>query len=397
MEQQRLQYLLEQYVNDKATAAEIQELEQYDLQSEENLALLADLMADGFAQQPAETEWAEEARFSGLAQKALQVDKAQALPRPAARPVHRIHFLRRWGWAAAAALLIAGAVIYNYNKPAGKNMLAAKHPVKTDIGPGQQGAILTLADNTQVLLDTIKNGVVALQGGAIARVVNGTLHYEGTGTNQVFNTMYTPKGRQYHLTLPDGTQVWLNAASSLKFPTAFSGKERDVELNGEAYFEVTKNKAMPFHVASAGQHIEVLGTHFDINSYRDEAALTTTLLEGSVKVTKGALSAVLRPGQQSAISNNETNAAIKVSEVNDVEEVTAWKDGKFHFNDTDIKTVLRQVSRWYNVDIEYQGKISADDVFTGTFSRDMTAAKALKLLEFSGVNFKIEGRKIIVK
>lgn len=305
-------------------------------------------------------------------------------------------------WIAAVVLLSISITFYYYRQHAANDNNAI---ALNDIAPGGNKAILTLADGSKLVLDDSKNGKLATQGKTVVQKTgSGMLSYLstalGSGSNPAevtYNTVSTPRGGQYHVTLPDGTQVWLNAASSLKFPTAFTGKERDVELSGEAYFEVAKNKAMPFHVASAGQNIEVLGTHFDVNTYTDEVALKTTLLEGSVKVTKGPLSAMLKPGQQSAIGNNEANAAIKVNEVADIDEITAWKDGKFRFNDTDIKTVMRQISRWYDVDIEYQGKIEADDVFTGTFSRDMTAAKALKLLEFSGVNFKIEGRKIIVK
>ena len=216
-------------------------------------------------------------------------------------------------------------------------------------------------------------------------------------TEITYNTVSTPRGGQYEVILPDGTQVWLNAASSLKFPTAFIGKERNVELTGEAYFEVSKNKAMPFHVSAAGQVIEVLGTHFNVNAYTDETLLKTTLLEGSVKVNKGISFATLKPGQQSTINNNEITPVIKIAEVTDADEVMAWKDGKFYFNNADIKTVMRQIGRWYNVDIEYAGKIPGNDGFTGTFSRNMTASKALKILAFSGVDFKIEGRKIIVK
>jgi ferric-dicitrate binding protein FerR (iron transport regulator) len=306
-------------------------------------------------------------------------------------------------WIAAAVLLSISVTFYYYRQHSigqNNNTIA-----QNDIAPGGNKAILTLADGSKLVLDDSKNGKLATQGKTVVKktgsgmlaYLSSTLGQSPAASEITYNTITTPRGGQYNVVLPDGTQVWLNAASSLKFPTAFTGKERNVELNGEAYFEVVKNKAMPFHVSSAGQTIEVLGTHFDVNAYSDETALKTTLLEGSVKVVKGGLSAMLKPGQQSTISNNETNAAIKVSEVTDIDEIMAWKNGKFHFNDTDIKTVMRQISRWYDVDIEYTGKIPGDDVFTGTFSRSLTAAKALKILEFSGVNFKIEGRKIIVK
>ncbi|MFC0513893.1 FecR family protein [Mucilaginibacter angelicae] len=306
-------------------------------------------------------------------------------------------------WMAAAVLLSISITFYYYRQHSIQQ--TSNTIAQNDIAPGGNKAILTLANGSKLVLDDSKNGKLATQGKTVVQKTgSGMLAYLASSLNAgstaseiTYNTVTTPRGGQYNVVLPDGTQVWLNAASSLKFPTAFNGKERNVELKGEAYFEVVKNKAMPFHVSSSGQTIEVLGTHFDVNAYNDEAALKTTLLEGSVKVAKGGLSAMLKPGQQSSISNNETNALIKVSEVADIDEIMAWKNGNFHFNNTDIKTVMRQVSRWYDVDIEYAGKLPDDDVFTGTFSRNLTAAKALKVLEFSGVNFKIEGRKIIVK
>lgn len=306
-------------------------------------------------------------------------------------------------WIAAAVLLSISITFYYYKQHSigqTNNTIA-----QNDIAPGGNKAILTLSNGSKLVLDDSKNGQLAKQGQTVVQKTgSGMLTYlssvlspNQTAPEVTYNTITTPRGGQYNVVLPDGTQVWLNAASSLKFPTAFTGKERNVELTGEAYFEVAKNKAMPFHVSSAGQIVEVLGTHFDVNAYTDEVSLTTTLFEGSVKVAKGNLQAMLKPGQQSSVDNNDINTAIKVSEVTDADEIISWKNGKFSFNDTDIKTVMRQVSRWYDVDIEYTGKISADDVFTGTFSRKMTAANALKVLEFSGINFKIEGRKIIVK
>jgi transmembrane sensor len=306
-------------------------------------------------------------------------------------------------WIAAAVLLSISITFYYYKQHIAQQNSNAI--AQNDIAPGGNKAILTLADGSKLVLDDSKNGKLATQGKTVVQKTgSGMLSYlssalsaSQTAPEVTYNIITTPRGGQYNVTLPDGTQVWLNAASSIKFPTAFTGKERNVELSGEAYFEVAKNKSMPFHVSSAGQTIEVLGTHFDVNAYSDEASLKTTLLEGSVKVTKGGLQAMLKPGQQSSIINNENNAAIKVTAVADVDEIMAWKNGKFSFNDTDIKTVMRQIGRWYDVDIEYTGKIPDDDVFTGTFSRNITAAKALKILEFSGVDFKIEGRKIIVK
>jgi transmembrane sensor len=305
-------------------------------------------------------------------------------------------------WIAAAVFLICTTTVYYYNRVPSAQIV--KNTFKNDIAPGGNKATLTLSNGTTLVLDNSKNGVLASQGKTIIKKTqDGLLTYQAARplysqlvTEVVYNTITTPRGGQYQVVLPDGSKVWLNAASSLKFPTSFSGKERNVELTGEAYFEVAKNKAMPFHVSSAGQVVEVLGTHFNINAYADETWIKTTLLEGAVKVTKGTTWAIIKPGQQSAIVYGQDNAAIKITDDVDTDEAVAWKNGKFYFDEADIQVVMRQVGRWYDVDVEYNGKIPSDR-FSGAFSRNMNASEALRLLEFTGVNFKIEGRKIIVK
>ena len=305
-------------------------------------------------------------------------------------------------WLAAAAILIVCSIglYYQYKMPEATQ--AATTNIKNDIAPGGNKATLTLADGSKLVLDDVKNGQLAKQGTSLVeKKHSGLLSYlTDSDVPKVaavtYNTITTPRGGQYDIILADGTQVWLNAASSLKFPTSFTGKERNVELTGEAYFEVAKNKAMPFHVSVAGQTFEVLGTHFNVNAYTDEAVIKTTLLEGSVKVTKDAKLVIIKPGQQALLNTSAGSPAITVIDGIDTDEVMAWKNGKFYFDNADIQTVMRQVSRWYDVDIEYAGKIP-EDHFTGKFSKNMTASNALKVLEFTGVNFKIEGRKIIVK
>lgn len=301
-------------------------------------------------------------------------------------------------WTAAAVVLIC-SVLYFSRQP--KDQLV-KHTVKHaagDFAPGGNQAVLTLANGSTVILDNKGNGDLARQGGTIvSKKADGLLSYQsakdGSVTGVSYNTVTTPRGGQYQIILPDGSKVWLNAASSLKFPTAFSGKNRYVELKGEAYFEVTKNKSLPFIVKSSDQLIEVLGTHFDINNYPEEPQAKTTLLEGRVKASSGKDAVFLDPGQQAVISKAEGN--IKVLKDIDTDESIAWKNGNFQFNNAGIETVMRQMSRWYNVDIEYSGKIP-DDHFSGSFSRNMNISQAFKLLEFSGADFKIEGRKIIIK
>ncbi|MDB5086389.1 MAG: hypothetical protein JWR09_383 [Mucilaginibacter sp.] len=308
--------------------------------------------------------------------------------------------INMWPRILAAASVLLFVVIGGYyilHKPQVKLQMAANNI--HDIAPGGNKAILTLANGKQIVLTGAKNGQLATQGNiVVTKSADGELIYnvqaENNNTEVVYNTMATPRGGQYHLKLADGTNVWLNAASSIKYPTAFTGKSREVEITGEAYFEVVHNAAMPFRVISNGQKVEVLGTHFNVNTYNDEPAIKTTLIEGSVKVTTAKHNAMLKPGQQSVI-NSEDNAPIKIIDNADPEQVLAWKNEEFNFSETDIQAVMRQIGRWYDVDIEYAGKIPGDRL-SGTFSRNLTASKALKLLKFSGINFKIEGRKIIV-
>jgi ferric-dicitrate binding protein FerR (iron transport regulator) len=264
-----------------------------------------------------------------------------------------------------------------------------------DIAPGDNRAVLKLADGSTVLLDDAAEGELSRQANAVInKTADGQLVYENqAGTDPaplIYNTITTPRAGQYRLTLTDGTKVWLNAATSLQFPASFSGKERRVKLSGEAYFEVTKNSLQPFIVETPRQTIEVLGTHFNVNAYEEETATKTTLLEGRVKVATGSSSAVLKPGQQAASGTN----AIQVNEA-DTEEAVAWKNGYFKFNKADIQTIMRQLERWYDVEVEYRGAVPTD-LFVGKINRSENISGVLRVLELSEVQFKIENRKIIV-
>ncbi len=231
---------------------------------------------------------------------------------------------------------------------------------------------------------------MALQNGVTAKVVDGALVYEGKGNAVVYNTMSTPKGRQFQLTLPDGTKVWLNAASTIRYPTAFSGAERKVDITGEAYFEVTKG-VTPFVVnADNRAEITVLGTHFNVNSYSNEERLATTLLEGSVRVSKGNTSRQIRPGEQALV----TESVQVVSGVNTA-QVVAWKDGLFDFDGASLEQVMRQLERWYDIEVVYKGKVP-NITFWGGITKDVALADLLTGLKRSEVNFKIEGRQLIV-
>lgn len=308
--------------------------------------------------------------------------------------------------AAAAIIVLLGIGSFLLLRPKKSEQSQVAHvtpnsvtPLVNDVAPGKNGAILTLADGRTVVLDSMGNGVVATQNGSQVLLDNGRLLYNEDGSqanNVVYNTISTPRGRQFEITLSDGTKVWLNAASSLRYPTAFTGSQRNVEITGEAYFEVAKNPGMPFKVKINDQtQIEVLGTHFNINAYSEEPNINTTLLEGSVKVLYKGESTIIKPGQQSQISNNNAEGKIKViSDVN-VSKVIAWKNGVFDFQDATLEEVMRQLERWYDVDVTYEKGIPKCEFF-GKMGRDLTLANVLKGLELSKVHSRLEGRKLIV-
>jgi hypothetical protein len=313
---------------------------------------------------------------------------------------------RIWFSAAAALVLLSIAVwLLTSNRRTGGSLAAvpAKPSVIRDLAPGSNKATLTLADNTTIDLDGAKEGVLGQQGNArLIKDKGGRLSYQTAASYKpqaaseaVYNLLATPRGGQYQLVLPDGSKVWLNAASRLKYPASFGGKERVVELQGEAYFEIARNPSMPFKVYLMGQpsaQVEVLGTHFNVKAYADEPAVQATLLEGAIKVHQGAAAALLQPGEQARWGSG-TN--IKVSPA-DLEETVAWKNGLFKFNDANIEEVMRQLSRWYDVDIVYVNGVP-EDLFRGEIYRSVNVSKVLKVLEASGVHFTVEGRKILVK
>lgn len=328
-------------------------------------------------------------------------------------------FYIRWSVAAAVLLLVSAGVWFyrsdskysDSNNLPGKNVKMWK---RQDIAPGTNKAILTLADGSTIALDDAGNGMLAKQGGsAINKTKDGEIVYEaGLGQkNQevAYNTVATPRGGQYQLTLPDGSKVWLNSASSIRFPTVFNGDERKVEITGEAYFEVAKKvkgeslklkvqgaDRIPFIVKTAEQEVEVLGTHFNINAYEDEGETKTTLLEGSVRVrtVKGSIlnSKLLEPGQQSVIRSADHAMSVRFA---DTEKAVAWKNGYFKFDRENLQSIMRQVSRWYDVDVEYHGTIPPDE-YVGKIKRTAYVSGVLRILELSNVKCRIEGRKIII-
>lgn len=299
--------------------------------------------------------------------------------------------------AIAASIILCCSVGLYFM--AGRNAapLTAKTELK-HILPGGNKAMLTLANGTVVNLDDAKNGQIASQNGIIIRKAkNGQLEYIITETpnGSVIgsNTISTPRGGQYQVSLPDGTKVWLNAATTLKYPYAFAKNERVVELDGEAYFEVSKDHTRPFRVKTDAQIVEVLGTHFNINAYKDEAAVKTTLLEGAVKVSNASGSVNLHPGEQSKLNIN--TAKLIVDQEIDIDKEMAWKNNIFSFDNDDLQSIMRQISRWYDVDVVYQGKISTEK-YVGEIPRNSNLAEVFKILELNHVHIDAKGKVLTV-
>ena len=306
--------------------------------------------------------------------------------------------MRRFNWkVAAAVILLLSAGGGFYWAQSGKKPLQAEKV--TTIMPGGDKATLTLADGTVVNLDSAVTGVLSVQGNSkVEKTTHGQIvykHSEATATEVAYNVLRTPRGGQYKITLPDGTAVWLNANSSISYPTAFTGKERNVSITGEAYFEVATEVNKPFIVKVNRMEVLVLGTHFNINAYADESTINTTLLEGAVLVRAGGDEGkLLMPGKQSRV-NAAGDKVLDIKRV-DVNNAIAWKNGYFSFDDADIPTVMRQLSRWYNIEVRYSDKVP-EGTFTGEIGRSLTQEQLLKVLSQARINFKVEeGRKIVI-
>ena len=294
---------------------------------------------------------------------------------------------------AASVALLMGITYFTSNK-----IITNTKTSNTGIeSKAPDGVTLTLSDGTTVVLSDHKNGVVANQENVIiTKDEDGQIRYEENNKKDTgkiaYNTLVTANGKTFQIELPDGTNVWMNAGSSLKYPTYFSGSERAVTLTGEAYFEVAHNEKMPFKVFSNGQEVEVLGTHFNIKSYLNEPVIKTTLLEGKIKITEGENSSLVKPGQQVKIFLN--NHAMKISEVN-TESAIAWKNRLFYFEDAKYDEIMREIERWYDVDVIYKGKIP-DERFQGAIQKDLKLNQVLKMLESKDVHFKVSGKEVLV-
>ncbi|GAB3776504.1 DUF4974 domain-containing protein [Spirosoma horti] len=400
--------LIAKYLKGDLSDLEREELNDWIAQSDHNQALFVRLT--------------QEATVTNELEKFGSIDKAEAWEKIASGTGYNTTSQKSYIGtrslryvAAAVVLLVAGLLIYPFNRQSQPTNPVAQQPA--DVAPGSNKAVLTLADASEIILDDVADGQIARQADVIiTKTADGQLLYgESSATASAklpdtplsYNTITTPRGGKFRIVLPDGSKVWLNAASSLKYPTKFVGNERMVTLTGEAYFEIVPQKnaqkqALPFRVRSASQVVEVLGTHFNINSYADESSVKTTLLEGKVKVIKtnahraeSSAEVILSPGEQAQLTADAKRRLNLIRKV-DLEETIAWKNGQFQFKDTDLPTIMRQISRWYDVQVDFQGKLP-DTKFRGKISRDVPLSQIFQILQLSGINFIIEGKKITVK
>ncbi len=395
MSNDRLKYLLEQFATDASTPEEVRELFGW-IRRSNNDALLKEKIKELWDARESEKELPE-ADWNAIYTKIIHA------------PV--ITKKRIWWQYAAAAMIILSvstAAYLWFNKSPDHPVVQRKTPVQDNILPGGDKAVLTLADGTEVLLDSAGTGFLSQQGNVkVTKLNNGQLSYQFTNNsgmpqskNEVlYNTIATPRGGQYQIVLADGTKVWLNAASSLRFPAAFVGNTREVALTGEGYFEVAHNKEKPFRVSVNGVVVNVLGTHFNVSAYPDDASVKTTLLEGSVGVEKNGVRKMISPGEQARIENksNSEDPNISVQRV-DVEDVVAWKNGRFIFHDDNIQSVMKQLARWYDVTVSYEGDITNEE-FIGVISRSKyeNISEILGMLEKTHtISFAVSGRHVTV-
>jgi ferric-dicitrate binding protein FerR (iron transport regulator) len=379
-----LESILKKYLEGKATPEETNFLEHYYdyLQDQPGLSTL---LSDAENKKIEHRNWERlNARMDELSQTIAP---------------HHITSFRKWRWVAAASFILAiglGGWFFLVNKNDKQQQVVQKKVIDDIKPPDGNRATITLTNGQTVYLDSAAIGSLAVQGSVkLVKLANGKIAYQ-TASDEIiekpaYNTLTNPKGsRVVDMTLADGSRVWLNAGSSITYPVAFIEKERTVLITGEAYFEVARDKTKPFKVTKGEMQVEVLGTHFNVNAYDDEKNIKVTLLEGAVRLKTNEENQILQPGEQAQVSGT-----ISILKNVDVEAVMAWKDGRFKFSSVDIETIMRQVARWYDMDIEYRGKV--EGTLSGGLARNVNASQLFHVLELTDkVRFEIQGRKVIV-
>ena len=379
--QNRIAELILRQLKGEMNNQEANELKEWIDQSEENRLLFEELTDAARLKAEFSAFYQSRARIFGKINEAISVPKSVALWKKIA--------------VAASILIIVGVGGYVYFANKNEHQVARNTPRRQiDIEPARNGAVLTLNNGKQIVLDSAHNGTLAEQGNSKIIKQGDQLSYTSNQQHSageiIYNTITTPKGRQYpNLTLGDGSKVWLDAGSSIHFPVAFTGNERKVEITGQVWFDVVHNGKMPFKVIAKNVEVNDLGTEFNINAYNDEAKIDVTLLQGAISIGP----TTLKPGQQAQITSN---GKLQLMSNVDVEQVMAWKNGFFSFRQTDIKGIMRQLSRWYDVEVRYEN-VNPTETFTGEIDRNLTLAEVLKVLEKTRVHFRIEeGRKLVI-
>lgn len=398
----KIAYLVSGYIRSTLTQAEHDELDEWINASDENMKLFEELTDENNIEQ--NLAWLDQLNVEKAAQGVKEKISFSTESRSSSVKI------KWWRWAAAAAVIITAVILVDRIKTA-KSKTEVPVEIVQDVQPGGNKAILILSDDRVINLSDAKDGLLQTDRGTeITKTSDGELSYTATGAAEsAFNTIKTPKGGQYMITLSDGTKVWLNAESSLKYPLHFSGNQRRVEIEGEGYFEVAKDAAKPFKVIlKDSTEVEVLGTHFNIMSYGDEPTQKITLLEGSIKLTARSsqlaanssplashgspLTAILKPGDQAVLTHSSKLITLNSP---DTDEVIGWKNGQFIFHNDPIADIMRQVKRWYDVEVMYQ--IDSSEHFNATIARDQPVSKLLHYLEGTNrIHFKIQNRTIYV-
>lgn len=388
--EERISLLLKKVDEQTISEAELQELTEVLGESDEMEALISSQLQSGSVGTPLPSEQRQQQMMAEI----LSADRLPDALSPAGRG--RLVSLYKKIAVAAAILIIAGVSFWlmrTSSSPSNDTGIASVQ--QPDKEPGSDIATLTLADGTVIPLDSTTQGKIALQGKTAVTCLNrGELKYNSGGQSDsgtYFNTVRVPRGGTYVLVLADGTRVWLNAASSLKYPADFTGNFREVELTGEGFFEVTENAAKPFVVQSGNLKVQVLGTSFNLNTYEEEAAAKASLINGSVKVSTGVESIILKPGQQAIIPASTRNISVGNF---DTEEVIAWKNGFFQFNKID-ESYLRQLSRWYDVDLQFEAPVKPNE-FNGRITRQTKLSSIVEALKISGIPCRLEKNRLVI-
>ena len=401
--------LFQKYINQTCTPAEVDQLFEMLENGEQELAG-KELFKAHFQDGLEPTGYTDDALRQCLENRFKQIEQHIAAPQPRSK---RVSVIGRWMVAAAAVIILVGVGVWYWLAPETKPVVVLNPQPQNEVVPGSNKAVLTLDNGKTIILDSVAHGVLSQQGQTTVNQQGGQLIYELSANatmpagELIYNTLTTPRGGQYQLTLPEGTQVWLNSASSIRFPATFNDSARVVYVTGEVYFEVKpryrkKNKErQPFivQVQSANgmaEEINVLGTHFNINAYEDEPFIATTLLEGKVSINRPGIAgpAFLLPGQQAQL--NQQAKQIHVINNADVAQAMAWKNGLFRFDGVALKTVMRQLARWYDVEITFEQGAPVSEPFKGAMQRSLQLPQVLKGMAAMGIHVKKEGKHLIV-